>query len=116
MTWGDVGNKVAIAKVRYGSIASIWACCRRTCATSSKGLPSGESGSHGRPYEASTGTTFPQLNRLARENPFGGSLPAAPRLPSQASKSVSVRVRSPLRQLRPSDLVKAWASLRPPCL
>ena len=43
-----------------------------------------------------------QPNRPPFGNPFGGTRPAWPRSPSQGRRSVSVRVLSPSRQVRPS--------------
>ncbi len=56
----------------------------------------------------------PAPNRPDLGNPFGGSLPACARSPSQGRKSVSVRTRSPSLQLRPCASVNTRASRRPP--
>jgi hypothetical protein len=51
-----------------------------------------------------------------RGNPFGGIRPACARSPSHSRKSVSVRTRSPSRQVSPSARRNTFASDRPPSL
>ena len=57
-----------------------------------------------------------EMHGLERGKPVGGSRPAWARLPRQGFTSVSRRVRSPERQVRPSLRKKTLASERPPSL
>ncbi len=55
-------------------------------------------------------------NLFALENPLGAMRPAPARWPCHWRMSVSVRMRSPMRQVRPSARVKVLASAMPPSL
>ena len=57
-----------------------------------------------------------QVNRAGRGKPIGGIRPALPRRPCQASKSVSVRVLSPIFHDKPSARLNVLTSARVPSL
>jgi hypothetical protein len=92
-------------------------CFRRPAATLRR--PGSRPGRSLRPGAAASppvraGAQSPK--RLERGKPLGGMRPAPARLPRQGASSVSRRVRSPERQVRPSLRVKTLASERPPSL